>query len=101
MSKFDLDVTIDDSKPELTGLVNFSTAIYNRTLENNHFRLKEFNSRRELKKFIRPVFELINKTYAHIYGFSELTVKEMDYFANRYISVINPKFVKVIFDGRE
>ena len=77
---------------------DFYKAIYNRTLENNHFTLKEFDSRRELKKFIRPVFELINKTYAHIYGFSELTVKEMDYFANRYISVINPKFVKVIFD---
>ncbi len=51
-----------------------------------------------LRKIIRPVFELINKTYAHIYGFSELTVKEMDYFANRYISIINPKFVKVIYD---
>jgi hypothetical protein len=76
----------------------FYKAIYNRTLENNHFTLKEFSSRKKLKPVIRPVFELINKTYAHIYGFSELTTKEIDYFANRYISVINPKFVKVIYD---
>jgi GNAT superfamily N-acetyltransferase len=77
---------------------DFYKAIYSRTMDNNHLRLREFSTRKELKPVIRPVFELINKTYAHIYGFSELTVKEMDYFANRYISVINPRFVKVIYD---
>ena len=36
----------------------------------------------------------------HIYGFSELTAKEMDYFANRYLAIINPQFVKVIYDEK-
>jgi hypothetical protein len=76
----------------------FYKAIYTRTLESNHFRLKEFSSRKELKPIIRPVFELINATYAQIYGFSDMTTKEMDYFAYRYLSVINPKFVKVIYN---
>ncbi len=79
---------------------DFYRAIYTRTLDINHFTLKEFSSRKELKPVIRPVFELINKTYAHIYGFSELTTKEIDYFANRYLSVINPKFVKVIYNEK-
>jgi hypothetical protein len=79
-------------------LPEFYRNIYKRTLENNHFTLKEYNRRKDLKPVIRPVFELINRTYAHIYGFSELTHKEMDYFAYRYLSVINPRFVKVIYD---
>jgi GNAT superfamily N-acetyltransferase len=89
---------VDYIMPVPEVIPEFYKAIYNRTMDGNHFRLKEFSSRRELKPVIRPVFELINKTYAHIYGFSELTIKEIDYFANRYISVINPKFVKVIYD---
>jgi hypothetical protein len=89
---------VDYIMPVPQVIPEFYKAIYIRTLENNHFTLREFTSRRDLKPCIRPVFELINKTYAHIYGFSELTVKEMDYFANRYLSVINPKFVKLIYD---
>jgi len=89
----DYMVKVPDKVPE------FYKAIYNRTLENNNFRLKEFTRRNDLKPFIRPVFELINQTYAHIYGFSELTQKEIDYFANRYLSVINPRFVKLIYDA--
>ena len=78
----------------------FYKAIYTRTMVSNHFEMREFSSRRQLKPFIRPVFELINKTYSEIYGFSELTTKEMDYFANRYIAVINPKFVKIIYNEK-
>lgn len=71
-----------------------------RTLENNAVTLKEFSSRRALRPVIKPVFELINDTYAPIYGFNRLTDKEIDYFANRYLSFINPRFVKVVYNLR-
>jgi hypothetical protein len=76
----------------------FYHSIFKRMIVNNNIVIKEFSRRRELKPFIRPVFELINLTYAPIYGFSELTPKEIDYFANRYLAVINPRFVKVVFN---
>jgi GNAT superfamily N-acetyltransferase len=78
----------------------FYQSIHKRTIENNHLILKEFTKRSELKPYIKPVFELINVTYASIYGFSELTPKEIDYFANRYLSIINPRFVKVVFNDK-
>jgi GNAT superfamily N-acetyltransferase len=77
---------------------DFYYSIYKRTLESNYFSLTEFTRRKDLRPFIRPVFELINKTYSTIFGFSELTHKEIDYFADRYISVINPEFVKIIYN---
>jgi hypothetical protein len=81
---------------------DFYYNIYKRTLENNHFELREFKSRKSLRPCIKPVFELINQTYAPIFGFSELSAKEIDYFANRYLAIINPEFVKVVYnEGKE
>jgi len=76
----------------------FYYSIFKRAAENNNISLKEFSTRRALRPFIKPVFELINDTYAPIYGFSPLTPKEIDYFANRYLAVINPRFVKLVYN---
>jgi GNAT superfamily N-acetyltransferase len=92
---------VDYIMPVPKAIPDFYLTICKRTLQNNSFTLKEFTSRKELKPFIKPVFELINLTYAPIYGFSELTPKEIDYFANRYLSIINPRFVKVVFNDQQ
>jgi hypothetical protein len=89
---------VDYQLPVPKEIPDFYKTIYKRSLEANNFTLAEYTKRKQLKPVIRPVFELINNTYAHIYGFSELTPKEIDYFANRYLSIINPRFVKVIFN---
>jgi GNAT superfamily N-acetyltransferase len=89
---------VDYQMPVPKVIPDFYKTIYKRALENNNFRLAEYTSRKQLKPVIRPVFELINDTYAHIYGFSELTPKEIDYFANRYLAIINPRFVKIIYN---
>jgi GNAT superfamily N-acetyltransferase len=88
-----------DYKLEIPKVIpDFYTTIQKRTIENQQFRLVEYNSRKALKPMIKPVFELINQTYADIFGFSEVTPEEMNYFADRYLSVINPRFVKVIYN---
>lgn len=89
---------VDYQLPVPKEIPDFYQAIFKRTLEANDFTLKEYTSRRQLRPVIKPVFDLINDTYANIYGFSALTQKEVDYFANRYIAIINPRFVKVIFN---
>jgi len=89
---------VDYQLPVPREIPEFYKSIYKRTLESNSFTLTEFKKKKDLRPVIRPVFELINKTYAPIFGFSELTNKEIDYFASRYLSVINPEFVKVIYN---
>lgn len=91
---------VDYIMPVPEEIPGFYSAIRARTMANNRFTMKEFTTRKELRRYIRPVFTLINETYAHIYGFSEMTVKEMDYFADRYLAVINPRFVKVLYDEK-
>lgn len=67
-----------------------------RALRNPNFKLKTYTRTRQIKPDIRPVFELINRTYKNIYGFAPLTTKEADEFANRYVPLLNPKLVKTV-----
>lgn len=78
-------------------------AVYERILPrieqlNSEFRMIEFDSRWKLRKYIRPVLHLTNRAFQNIYGSMPYEEKEMDDFANRFIFLLNPKFVKVIED---
>jgi ribosomal protein S18 acetylase RimI-like enzyme len=59
------------------------------------YRIIEFNSKKELKPYILGVLELMNETFAEIYGFVPLNDKEKRDFAARYLPILDPKFIKV------
>lgn len=60
------------------------------------YQILEFSRRRKLKPFIVPVLRLLNETYDHLYGFVPMSDEEINDFADRYLPVIDPRFVKVI-----
>jgi len=66
------------------------------TRMNSGLRVLEFTSRRKVKPYIHPVLHLLNKTFTEIFGFTPFMEKEMDDFANRYLFLINPRFIKVV-----
>jgi len=74
--------------------------VYERVLSrfesNNEYKIIEFSAKKELKPYIIAVLELMNETFAEIYGFVPLNDKEKIDFANRYLPILDPKFVKVI-----
>lgn len=70
--------------------------ISGRVMGANGYKLLEFTSRRELKPWIVPIFRLVNETFVNIYGFIPLDEKEMHELANRYIPILDPRFVKVV-----
>ncbi|MBN1950080.1 MAG: hypothetical protein JW801_02700 [Bacteroidales bacterium] len=76
--------------------------IRSRTL-NNHSGLKllSFHSRRQMKKYVRPVLQLVNETFKDIYAFAPLSAREMDEFANRFIFLLDPEFLKVIENDKK
>lgn len=83
-------------------LPEFYKSIYKRfTSRENGLILKEFTLRRQVKPYIRKVLTLLNQTFAGIYGFVPFTLKEMDDFANRYLYLINPKFIKIFVDSND
>jgi len=72
-----------------------------RASRNPTFMLHTFTSTRQIKPYIRPVFDLINRTYKNIYGFSPLSAGEADDFANRYLPFLNPALVKVVTNQQD
>lgn len=63
---------------------------------NKEYKIIEFASKKELKPYIIGVLELMNETFAEIYGFVPLSDKEKTDFAARYLPILDPKFIKVI-----
>ncbi len=69
--------------------------------QNTNLRLLQFTSRRKIKPLVRPALQLVNDTFGDIYGFLPFNEKEMDEFANKYLFLINPKFVKLIVNEKD
>ena len=63
---------------------------------NKEYKIVEFASKKELKPYIIDVLELMNETFAEIYGFVPLNDKEKIEFAARYLPILDPKFIKII-----
>ena len=84
-------IKIPDPLPE------FYKKIQERAIRMNpRLRVLEFTSRRKVKPYIYSVLRLLNLTFTEIFGFIPFSEKEMDNFANRYLFLINPRFIKLI-----
>lgn len=84
--------------PVPSELPEFYQEIFSRTLLNNYIKIIEFSSRRQIKPFVHPILKLLNETFAEIYAFDPFEEWEMDDFANRYLPLLDPEFIKVITD---
>jgi hypothetical protein len=79
--------------------------VYEKLAERAFSRLNlsviEFDKKSQLKPMIRPVLDLINETFTEIYGFDKMDEREMDEFAARYLPVVDPRFVKCVFNEKD
>jgi len=79
--------------------------IYERIAErysrsNANIRIAEYKSRIQFRPIIKPVLQLINDTFGDIYGFTPFSEKEMNDYANRYIFLLSPAFIKVAYNEK-
>lgn len=70
--------------------------ILSRVSLSNSYSVIEFRSKKEFNRYIIPVLELMNQTFAEIYGFVPLDDNEKKEMASRYMMILNPRFVKVV-----
>ena len=80
---------------------DFYLKIQERAFRNNPgLQVLEFTSRRKVKPYIHPILNLLNLTFSDIVGFTPFSEKEMDDFANRYLFLINPRFIKLVVNEK-
>ena len=73
--------------------------IFARVSQRQDLKIIEFKTRKEIKPYIIDVLSLMNETFMEIYGFVPLTPDEMLEFANRYLPLLDPEFIKVVSNG--
>lgn len=83
-------ITIPDSIPERI------VRISNLVSQKYGLSVLKFKSNKELIPYGPVVFELINKCYANLYGFSQLSDRQIQYYSKMYMPLLRPDFVTMI-----
>ncbi len=58
-------------------------------------------SKKELKKYIPDMFNLINDSYQDLYGYTNLTKEQVEYYGKNYIGFVKKELVSLILDKND
>ena len=63
--------------------------------ERYGFRLRNFRSKREIRKggYVEKMLGVINKAYADLYGYSELDEEQMRWYADRFLQMLDHNYL--------
>jgi len=62
------------------------------------FHVRHFSSKREIRKggYVQKLLGVVNRAYADLYGFSALDEQQMDWYAGRFLQLIDRNFLSVV-----
>ena len=62
------------------------------------FRVRHFRSKSEIKKggYVKKMLGVINRAYADLYGYSELDDQQMEWYADRFMLLLDRHFLTVV-----
>jgi GNAT superfamily N-acetyltransferase len=69
--------------------------------EKYGFKVKKFKKTKEIWPYARRIFELLNEAYKPLYGYSELSPKQIDYYIKMYIPMLRLELVPLILDAND
>ena len=75
-------------------IVEFSKKVQDRY----GLRQLEFTKASQLKPYARQAFQLVNEAYSHLYGYVDLTDKQIQFYTDKYFSYVNPDFISAILN---
>jgi len=70
-------------------------------LKKHNLRIVEFKKSKDVLKYAKGIFELINLSYKDLYGVVELTEKQIDTYIKQYLGFVHPDFITVIVDKND
>ena len=66
-----------------------------------NLRVLTFKKAKEILPYGKSLFHTLNLAFAGLYGFSELTDKEIDKLIKDYFSFVNPRFICLVVDEKD
>lgn len=67
-------------------------------LQRNKLHVPVFKKAKDMLPYARDIFYLINETYKDLYGFVELTDRQIDCYVKQYFSFIRPEYLPLVLD---
>jgi GNAT superfamily N-acetyltransferase len=64
-----------------------------------HLRAIEFTKIKDVMPHVDEMFDLFNNSYSKLASFVAITDLQKEYFKKKYISLINPEYMKFVFDA--
>lgn len=58
--------------------------------------VKHLQSKKDVYPYAREIFKLINRAYKDLYGFVELTERQIDYYVDMYIPMLRLEFLTLV-----
>ena len=58
--------------------------------------VKHLQSKKDVYPYAREIFKLINRAYKDLYGYVELTEKQIDYYVDMYIPMLRLEFLTLV-----
>ncbi|SRR5690554_2292036 len=59
-------------------------------------RVKRFERKDDVYPYAKEIFQLINKAYKELFGYVELTEKQIDYYVEMYIPLLRLEFLSLV-----
>lgn len=85
-------ITLPETMPEK--LEKMASIVQRR----NRLEIVKARKAKEILPYAKDIFELINESYADLYGVVPLTEKQIAYYTKQYFSFIRPDFVPLVID---
>lgn len=68
--------------------------------QRNNLKIKKYSSRKKIKDdYGVALFELVNEAYDQLYGYSPLTPRQIEYYIDMYLSIINLDLITLVVDS--
>ena len=67
-------------------------------LKRNKLHIPVFKKSKDMLPYAKDIFVMINETYKDLFGFVELTDKQIDFYVKQYFSFIRPEYVPIVLD---
>lgn len=70
-------------------------------MKRSNLTVKSFTKSSELQAYSVQLFEILNEAFKDLHSVIQLDRPMIDYYVKRYLMLLNPEFVKLVFDEEE
>ncbi len=104
MAKYGFEKEIDYIEfkckvPYETGIPEKLLRLAERIRERSNLTVLQLHSRKDIKTWGPAVMDLIDESYNEIYGSVPLTPQLIQYYVDKYLTMIDPNLIKIVTDS--